>query len=454
MTKEEIIKGVAREHEETYIKRTPKSRAALNAATRFLPGGDTRGATFFYPYPIFLDKGSGCRVTDVDGNEYIDFHNTYTALIHGHAYPPIVKAVEEVINRFATALGGPTSLITEWAETLCCRVDSVEKVRFCTSGSEAGMMAIRTARAFTGKDKVLKIEGGFNGLYDTVYSPFNAPGLPKSVQTDQLMVPFNDKETAEKVISENKNELACVIVEGIMGVSGTIPSKDGYLEHLRKVTQENGVLLVLDEVMSFRIDYGGVQHMTGIKPDLTMFGKIIGGGFPAGAWGGREDIMEMFDPTKGQGPTSLTTTARVLHSGTFAANPVVATAGKIMLEDLTIEEIARINQLGKNLAMGIQDIFTELGIKAQVMGIGSLRSLHFTPEPVVDFKTAQSGRKELMHLVHLALLERGIYLPSRGLFALSTQMTEREISAAIRAMEDIMTQLKPIIERVWPELMS
>lgn len=446
MTREEIIRRVTKKYDEAYIKKTTKSQAALNSAAKVLPGGDTRITTFFYPYPVFLDRGGGCRVTDVDGNEYIDFNNCYTALIHGYAYPPIVEAIKEVIGRFGTSVGTPTTLITEWAETLCRRVDSVEKVRFCNSGTEAGMMAIRTARAFTGRNKILMIEGGYNGAYDTVIHPSNAPGLPKSVEADQLNIPFNDKKAAENGIQKYKDQLACLIIEGMMGATGQIPPKDGYLEHLWKLTQENGVLMILDEVQNFRLDYGGIQHMYGIKPDLTMFGKIIGGGFPVGAWGGREDIMEMFDPTKG-GP-------RLFHGGTSTANPMVATAGKIMLENLTIEEIARINELGKSLATGIRNVFIKLKLKAQVTGIGSLQKLHFTPEPVVDFKTAQTNRKELLHLVHLGLLERGVLLPRSGLFALSTPMTEREIDIAIRAMDDVMTELKPIIEQAWPEFMG
>jgi len=458
MNTQQVIKEATRKYEDAYMKKRSKSREALEAATKFLPGGDSRIATFFYPYPIFLDKGNGCRITDVDGNEYIDFHNCYTALIHGHAYPPIVAATRDVVGRFATSLGAPTTLITELAETICKRVKSVERVRFCNSGSEAGMMAMRTARAFTGRNKILKIEGGYNGAYDTVVHPPNATGLPKSVQVDQLTVPFNDKEAAERVIHENKDELACMVVEGMMGAAGQIPPQNGYLKFLRKITEENDVLLVLDEVMCFRIDYAGIQGIYGIKPDITMFGKIIGGGFPVGGWGGRKDIMELFDPIKGkefiQESPGLPAMARLFHGGTFNANPVVATAGRIMLEHLTVEEIARINQLGESLAAGIRNIFSTLKIKSQVTGLGSLLNLHFTQESVMDFKTAQTGRKELMHLVHLGLLERGIFLPARGLFALSTQIGEKEIDVAIKAMEDVMTELKPIIEEAWPELIG
>jgi glutamate-1-semialdehyde 2,1-aminomutase len=227
---------------------------------------------------------------------------------------------------------------------------------------------------------------------------------------------------------------------------------------LRKVTEENDVLLILDEVMTFRLSYGGLQQIYKIKPDLTMFGKIIGGGFPVGAWGGREDLMELFDPIKGQSlaqeSPGLPANAVLFHGGTFNANPVVATAGRIMIDDLTTEQIRRINQLGESLAIGIRNVFKKLGIKSQISGIGSLQNLHFTSEPVVDFKTAQSSRKELMHLVHMALLERGIFLPARGLFVLSTPMTQKEIDFAIEAMDDCMTDLKPTIQKVWPELIQ
>ena len=458
MASEEVIQEAIKQCEKAYIKRTPKSRTALDAAAQFLPGGDSRIATFFYPYPLFLDRGSGCRVTDVDGNEYIDFHNCYTALIHGHGYPPIVNAVIKVVGRFATGLGAPTTLITEWADTLHCRVNSIERVRFCNSGTEAGLLAIRAARAFTGKNKVLKIEGGFNGSYDTLVHPSDAPGLPRSVQSDQLTVPFNDTEAAAKIIRENRDELACMVVEGMMGAAGQIPPEKGYLEDLQKITKENDVLFVLDEVICFRLDYGGIQHIYEISPDLTMFGKFIGGGFPVGALGGRQEIMAQFDPIKGQtlnqASPGLPAMAQIFHGGTFNANPVVATAGKIMLEHLSTEEIARINRLGERLGVGIRNVFARLKIKAQVTGIGSLQNLHFTPEPVVDFKTAQTGRKQLMHLVHLGLLRRGIFLPARGLFSISTPMTDKDIDTAVVAMDEVMTEMKPLIEQVWPDLVS
>jgi glutamate-1-semialdehyde 2,1-aminomutase len=458
MTREKIIKDTTKKYEDIYMKRTPKSRAALDTAAKVLPGGDSRITTFFYPYPLFIDKGNGCRITDLDSNEYIDFHNCYTALIHGHGYPKIVEALREMVGRLAVAVGAPTTLITELAGVLCRRVSSVERVRFCNSGTEAVMLAIRAARAFSGRNKILKIEGGYNGAYDTVVHPPNDLGLPKSVETDQLSFPFNNKKTAEKAIIENKKQLACVIAEGMMGAAGQIPPKDGFLQHLRKVSQENDVLMILDEVMTFRLDYGGIQHLYGIKPDLTVFGKIIGGGIAAGGWGGRQDIMELYDPIKGQtlikDSPGLPAMARLFHGGTFNANPLMAVAGRITLEDLTANKIARINQLGELLATGIRKIFAKLNIKAQITGMGSLQNLHFTPQPIVDFKTAQTSRKELMHLVHMGLLERGIFLPARGLFSVSTPMTNKEINIAIEAVNDVMAELKPVVEQAWPELMD
>jgi glutamate-1-semialdehyde 2,1-aminomutase len=216
--------------------------------------------------------------------------------------------------------------------------------------------------------------------------------------------------------------------------------------------------LVLDEVMSFRLADGGLQQVHAIDPDLTLFGKFIGGGFPVGAVGGGQEIMAQFDPIKGksldQASPGLPATATIFHGGTFNANPVVATAGKIMLEHLSAESIARINRLGERLAVGIQDVFARLKIKAQITGIGSLQNLHFTTAPVVDFRTAQTGQKQLMHLVHLSLLKRGIFFPARGLFNISTPMTERDIDTAVGAMDDVMTEIRPLIEQVWPKLMD
>jgi len=439
-----LLSEVTERYEDTYRKRTPKSLEAFQTAKRYLPGGDTRTAIFFQPYPIWIEKAQGCQITDVDGNEYLDFHNCYTTLVLGHANPRMMEAVRAQLLK-GTAHGALMPIVIRWAELICQRVESVEKIRFSNSGTEAVMMAIRVARGFTGKDKIIKMEGGYSGSYDPVVYPSDATGLPKSVLAESITIPYNNNEAAERAIVENKDHLAAVIVEGMMGSAGQIPPKDAYLSFLREVTAANNVLLILDEVQCFRIDYGGMQRIFGIKPDLTVFGKLIGGGFPVGATGGREDIMNLFSPK----------VQKVKHSGTLNANPITATAGVATLEQLTAEEISRINGLGESLARGIREVFAKLNIKGQITGRGSLQNLHFCPVLVEDGKTAKAvANQDILPLLHLALLERGIFMASRGLFAISTPMTGKEIDLAIKAVEDALSELRPNIEQIWPELIG
>ncbi|HEX78267.1 MAG TPA: aspartate aminotransferase family protein [Dehalococcoidia bacterium] len=443
MSREKLLAEITKKYEQAYERRTSKSRAILERARRYMPGGDTRISIWFQPYPIWIDKAQGCRFTDVDGHEYIDFHNCYTTMILGHANPKVVDAVREQAAR-GTALGALIPTVVRWAELICDMVESVDKVRFTNSGSEAVMMALRVARGFTGKDMILKTDGCYHGSYDPVVYPSDATGIPRSAQGDSLIVPYNDKAAAEKAIVENRDRLAAVIVEGAMGATGMIPPRDGYLEFLREVTAENGVLFILDEVISLRLAIGGIQRIYGVRPDLTIMAKIIGGGYPVGAVGGREDIMQLFSPEA----------RKVFHAGTLNANPITATAGVATLEQLTAEEIERINGLGQSFAEGVRAIFARLNIKGQVTGIGSLQNIHFSDKPVVDGKSAQEANKDLLHLFYLAMLERGIFSAARGLYAMSTPMTQKEVDTAVRAVEDVITELKPVIEDIWPELVG
>jgi glutamate-1-semialdehyde 2,1-aminomutase len=306
------------------------------------------------------------------------------------------------------------------------------------------MLSLRLARAFTGKDKILKIEGGYHGQYDEVVYPPDAAGLPKSTKGNCVFVPFNDEKALERTITQNRDRLAAMILEGVMAAGGYATARDGYLRFVREITAANNVLLVLDEVQTFRFDYGGMQHICDIKPDLTVLGKIIGGGTPVGACGGRGDIMQQISPE----------TAKFRQSGTFNANPVTAAAGVASLEQLTSQEIGRINRFGQKLADGIRVVFSRLNIKGQVTGLGSVRHMHFGQVPVVDYKTSQETNKDLLLLLHLALQERGIYLPEGSHLAVSTTMTEKEIDTAVKAVDDAMTGLKPYIEQIWPELVG
>lgn len=443
MSSEKLLAEVTEKYENTYRKRTPKSRAAIEMAKKYMPGGQTRRGTFYFPYPIWIEKANGCKFIDVDGNEYIDFHNCYTTMIVGHGNPKVMEAVRQQLLK-STADSTMSLPVIRWAELMCQRVESVDKIRFTNSGTEGAMGAIRGARGVTGRDKIIMTEGCFHGTYDPTVYPPNAAGLPKSALADSIVVPYNDKEAVERAIVENKAQLAAMILEAQMGVAGQVPPKEGYLSFLREVTAANNVLLILDEVQSFRLDYGGMQHIQGIKPDLTIFGKIIGGGYPVGAFGGKEEIMKLFSPEVN----------KISHTGTFSGNPITATAGVATLEQVTAAEIARLNKLGKSLAEGIRQVFTKLNIKGQVTGTGSLQNLHFSPVPIMDGKTAAEGNKDVLHLLHLALMERGLFSASRGLLNISTPMTEREIDMAIKAVDDSLSEMLPYIEQIWPELVG
>jgi len=322
-------------------------------------------------------------------------------------------------------------------------------VRFCCTGAEAVMFAIRGARAYTGKDKILKMEGCYHGTYDPIEQEVGwqslPPGLPKSVEKDVLVTPFNDKEAAERIIRENKEELAAVIVEGVMGAAGMIPPEDNYLKFLQQVTTENNVLLILDEVISFRLATGGTQQIYDVKPDLTVLGKSIAGGLPAAAFGGREDVMAVFSP-KQKRP--------VHHGGTFIATPATAAAGIAGLREMTKEALDRINALGESLAEDVRRVLADLKIKAQVAGYGSLHQIHFTPEPVTNAAVSANQDMDIKQLFHLAMLIRGMFTQKRVQYNVSMPMTQTEINEAVAATADGLSELKPLIKEVAPQLIG
>jgi len=440
---QKLLAEVTKKYEDAYSKGTKKSKEILEKARRYMPGGDTRTSIWFEPYPFWIEKAQGCRFSDVDGNEYLDFHNCYTTMILGHANPKVVAAVREQCAR-GTALGALIPTVVRWSELVCNMVPTIDKVRFTNSGTEAVMMAIRVARGISGKDLILKTDGCYHGSYDPVVFPSNATGISRGNLQESIIVPYNDKPAAEKAIVDNKDRLAAVIVEGAMGAGGMIPPRDGYLEFLRRVTKENGILFILDEVISLRLAWGGVAAIYKIKPDLTTMAKIIGGGYPVGAFGGSEEIMQQLSPA----------VRKVYHAGTLNANPITATAGVATMEQLNAGVIDYINKLGESFADGVRAIFKKLNIKGQVIGIGSLQNVHFSDKPVIDGKSAREANKELLHLYYLGMLERGIFSASRGLYVMSAPMTQKEINAALKAVEDLLTELKPCIEDLWPELIG
>ena len=318
-----------------------------------LPGGNTRTTVFMKPYPIYAARGEGCRVWDLDGNVYIDCINNFTSQIHGHAHPALIRAATAQLA-LGSAFGLPTVSEVELAELLVSRLPSVDQVRFANSGTEAVMMALKAARAHTGRPKIAKCEGAYHGSYDYAEVSLdptpeawgrNAPvsvayarGTPDNVLADVVTIPFNDTEAAVSLIREHGPELACVLVDPMPNRAGLAPADRAYLEALRKVTREVGALLIFDEVITFRLGFRGAQGIWDIDPDLTTLGKIIGGGFPVGAIGGHRDVMAVFDPRPGK--------PALPHGGTFSANPVTMRAGIAAMELLDDAAFARLDAMG------------------------------------------------------------------------------------------------------------
>jgi glutamate-1-semialdehyde 2,1-aminomutase len=449
MSKEELVAEYSNKIEEIYRQRSPKSAEVIEYASQYVPDGDMRISIWFEPYPTVMAKGDGCHLYDVDGNDYLDFSNNWTSMILGNNHPKVVEAISKQAP-LGSAMAAPHELVFEWAKILCERIPSVDRVRFCTSGTEALMFAVRAARAFTGKDKILKMEGNYHGSYDIMEMQVGwrklPPGLPKSVEQDVLVTPFNNKAAAERIITENKDDLAAVVVEGIMGAAGMIPPEDHYLKHLKKVTGENDVLLIVDEVISFRLSTGGAQLIYDVQPDRTALGKTIGGGLPVGAFGGREDVMAVYSP-KHKRPAH--------HAGTFVATPIAVAAGIANLKEMTADTLDRINSLGWSMRENLQKALDDLNIKIQIKGYGSLQQLHFTSEPVFDAQTAFFTQdRDLLRLFHLSLMNKGIFIPNRGFFAISTPMTEAETDKAVEATTETLSELKPLMEQIAPQLVG
>jgi len=446
MTATNQAQTVTEEIEAAYTARTPASRASFARAARALPDGDTRNSAYFRPYPLFLSSGRGARLTDVDGNTYLDWNSNWTSLIHGHGRPEVVRAAtSQIENGTAWAAANPHT--PELADLIVRRVPGVDRVRFCNSGTEATMMAVRAARAATGRRMIIKMRAAYHGSAD-LFQVANGKvgvGIDPDVVTHSIEIPFNDKAAASAALAAHAHETAALIVEGLMGSAGMLAPEDDYLQHLRAETSRHGVLLVFDEVISLRLAAGGAQQLYGVTPDLTALGKIIGGGFPVGAFGGREELMMQFSPLRD---------GYVGHSGTFNANPVTMAAGVATLKALPQAEIDRINALGDRFAEGALAAAAERGIRLQITGYGSLRNLHFATERVRDGATANAADHELVRLLHLALLPRGVFASGRGMFVTSTAITEADVDETVAALDDALRQLLPAIEERMPALLG
>jgi glutamate-1-semialdehyde 2,1-aminomutase len=420
-------------------------------ASRYIPGGTSRLHYYFPPYPIYARRAQGHTLVDVDGRGRLDFLNNMTSLIHGHADPAIKAAIVEQLD-LGTAFSEPSEPEVNLARLMVERVPSVERIRFANSGTEAVMMAIKLARAATGRSRLAKFEGFYHGYYDYVqvsyastpadWGPADAPattsssgGLADSVTGDVLTLPYNNPEAVERLLTARGDELAALIVDPLSNRAGFPLPAAGFLDFLRRITRDLGIVLIYDEVISFRVGSGGAQGKYGGDPDLTAFGKIIGGGLPVGAVGGRAEVMGLLDPTGG--------VPRVTSGGTFSANPLTMAAGLAAMTPLTAAAYERLDALGARLRSRATAAFAAAGVPGQLTGDGSLFRILLTASPVTDYRSSLAGAlpASRMARLHRLLLEEGIIVSTSGLGCLSTPMGEDEVDAFVAALERVLPRL-------------
>ena len=430
---------------------TPISRSLYERAVRVMPGGASRNSAIREPHPLYATRASGCRITDVDGAERIDFANNMASLIHGHAHPAIVSAVEDQLRK-GTASTLSTEVEVRFAEHLCSRNPNFEKVRFVNSGTEAVMGALKAARAFTGRTKIAKAEGAYHGLYDyaevsqtarpanwgDLDSPASVPvahGTPQPVLDDVIVFPYNDAERAVAILDRQADEIACVLLDVMPHWAGLCPAIPPYASALQRWAAENGALLVADEVITFRNTYGGAQLQYGLVPDITAMGKIIGGGFPVGAIAGRADIMEMMNPL---GDRYL-----LPYSGTFSANPVTMTAGLTAMELYDRAQIDHVNRLAELAVGAINDTIKTVGAPASVTGAGSMFRIHMRADPPANHRETHPdpAAAERLKQFYNKMLDCGILLIYSGAGAISTPMGEAEIDQLVAAVDKSLAAL-------------
>ena len=416
--------GTMNSIEEVYRAATEKSAQLAKRAERVMPGGDTRTTTWYRPYPLTLERGEGPFLWDVDGNRYIDLLGNYTSLVHGNAYPPIVEAATQAI-RDGSSWPARSEAQTELATLLCERVASLDRVRFCNSGSEAGMLAAHVARRLTGRKLILMARYGYHGSYDDL-----EVGLAGQDGERTMLADFGEATAFEALLSERGAEIAAVFLEPVLGSAGVVEPPAGFLERVAEATRRAGAMFVVDEVITLRLAEGGGQQIFEVQPDLTMFGKIIGGGFPVGAIGGSEEIMSAFDPRN---------RGSIFHSGTFNGNPVTCTAGAVSLRELTQARIDKMAKQGERLAAELARAARQVDLPFSVRHCGSLLNVFFLKEPPAPTIARDDARA--VGNFHLAALNQGLFVAPRGMIALSTVITDEVLSEicerAAKAMADV-----------------
>ncbi len=410
-----------------YVADNPTSEAAHQQARRFMPGGNTRTILYHDPFPLRVVSGHGARITDADGHEYLNLLGEYTAGLFGHSHPVIRAAIDSALDGGINLSAHNTHEI-RLAELVCGRFPSIERVRFTNSGTEANLMAIATARHHTGRGRVMVMHGGYHGglLY------FGGGGIPINAPYDFVLGRFNRIDATRELIRDNAGDLACVLVEPMMGSAGCLPADPDFLQMLREETRNVGTILIFDEVMTSRLSPGGAQQRYDVLPDLTTLGKYIGGGMSFGAFGGSQEIMAMYDPGR---PNAMP------HAGTFNNNTLSMAAGAAAMgEVFTPQAATALNARGDALRRRLNTMAEECGAPVHLTGIGSLMNLHGCRTEIRDPQELDASDDRIKQLVFLDLLERGFYIARRGFVALMLPHTDEDLEAFSETMEDILEQ--------------
>lgn len=438
-------------------KRT--SEELYKQACNVIPGGVSRNTVFHRPHPFYAAHASGCYVTDIDGIQRIDFANNMASLIHGHAHPAIVAAVIEQVKK-GTAYTMATESEVEFAQLLCNRIAGFEKVRFVNSGTEAVMSMIKASRAYTGRPKIAKAEGAYHGTYDfaevsQTSNPSNwgditkpnsvalAHGTPKGVLDDVIVFPFNDIEKTIAILDQQADKIACVIIDPVPHRVGLVPGTNEFIESLYAWTRKNGALLVFDEVVTLRVNYGGAQEKYSVRPDLTALGKIIGGGFPVGAFGGRTEVMKVLDPRE----------SKILfpHSGTFSANPITTSAGLVAMELFDKKAVLKLNALTQIAINQLEEAVKIANVPVSITGAGSMFRFHFTATPPKTYREAYQS-KEVSALIDELLdylyYNEKIMMINTCACMFSTAITQKEVDSLSEAMLKGFKFIKPKLEKI------
>lgn len=411
--------------ERRYTEAHPKSRAQIERAKRSMPGGNTRTILFFQPFPVVIKRSEGCRIWDIDGNDYVDFLGEYTAGLFGHSDPVIKAAIQGVLDT-GWVHGGHIESEAVLAEAVCARFPSIERVRFTNSGTEANLMAITTARLHTKRDKLMVMRGGYHGGVLL----FKTGSIPQNVPYPYVLGAYNDVTTTVKAIEANAQDLSCVLIEPMQGTSGCIPADPAFLQALREACTKHGIVLIFDEVMTSRLAPGGLQDQHGVIPDMTTLGKYVGGGCSFGAFGGRADVMAIFDPYRADA---------IAHAGTFNNNAMTMAAGvAAMTQVYTPARAKALNEAGDVLRARLNGEAAKRGLLVQVTGLGSMMNVHFRGGTIRNSDDASASSDAARGLFHIEMLERGFHCARRGMINLSLPMGQAEFDGLVAAFGDFL----------------